>query len=444
LWDNLNEPPYSAFRKSAKLAEPEQGTLQWLLLGDEDETVEPNQDPHAWPDNQPESSLSHENFISWRDSSQSGGLLVTGPPGQGKSVLSNFVLKHLESLPGSKVIYYFCTIKNDEGSRNANSVLRALIVQLCERQRRLFQILPPDFEKDSNNFSQDSLCHILERMLGVHAYPQVYCVIDGLDVYQDGMNDLIVNLTRIFGSVAEADGHILKLFCTGRPNQTILDAWGSSPRRILRCNEDDLDVFIPKKVASLKEGYNRDMKDMMVEKLRQRAERTFLWIDVVIREIRLIAFPTVRQVEEVIETLPNELDKLYEQLVTEAVKRDPYIPRLLACVVYAKQALDLQALGHAVAIDPQESCDSYEQYSEHVPNLTEQLVRQNVGTLLDVVENKVYFIHQSVKDYFKNHNPFLHCFDGIEPRLALAHVCMRYLAMEEIGCSLEEDKFTKY
>jgi Cdc6-like AAA superfamily ATPase len=112
---------------------------------------------------------------------------VTGPPGQGKSVLSNFVLKHLESLD-SKVIYCFCSIKTDEGSRNANSVLRALIVQLCERQRCLFQMLPPNFEKHSNLFfsaSQDDLCHILKRMLEAHVYPRVYCVIDGLDVYQD-------------------------------------------------------------------------------------------------------------------------------------------------------------------------------------------------------------------------------------------------------------------
>jgi hypothetical protein len=237
------------------------------------------------------------------------------------------------------------------------------------------------------------------------------------------------------------------LFCTGRPNRAILDAWGRSPRRILRCNEDDLDVFIRERVASLAEGYNRGMKDMMVEKLRQRAERTFLWLDVVIRDMRRISFPTIQQVEEVIENLPSELDKLYEQLVTEAVKRDSYIARLLACVVYARQALDLRALGHAVAIDPQESCDSYEQYCKRVPDLTEQLVRQNVGTLLDVVENKVYFIHQSVRDYFKHHpNPFLDCFGKFEPRLTLAHVCMRYLAMEEIGCSLGSDEilFQKY
>ncbi|RYP39571.1 hypothetical protein DL767_002119 [Monosporascus sp. MG133] len=101
-WNNLNLPPYSSFRNSAKLVKPEKGTLQWLIEGKD----------------------------------------LDPPPGQGKSVFSNFVLQHLESnSPGdSKIIYYFCNIKNDEASRNANSILRALIVQLCENQQRLFHI----------------------------------------------------------------------------------------------------------------------------------------------------------------------------------------------------------------------------------------------------------------------------------------------------------------
>jgi hypothetical protein len=97
-------------------------------------------------------------------------------------------------------------------------------------------------------------------------------------------------------------------------------------------------------------------------------------------------------------------------------------------------------LGHAVAIEPQKSCKSYEQYCKQAPVLTEQLVRQNVGTLLDLVENNVYFMHQSVRDYFQHRNPLVNCFGGIDPRLTLAHFCMRYLAMEEIGCSLERDR----
>jgi hypothetical protein len=100
-------------------------------------------------------------------------------------------------------------------------------------------------------------------MLGADVYLQVDCIVDGLDIYQDGMDDLIETLARIFSSAA---GGILKLSCTGRPNPTILKAWERSPRRILRCNHNDLDAFIQRRVASLTEleGYNREMKNMML------------------------------------------------------------------------------------------------------------------------------------------------------------------------------------
>ncbi len=86
-------------------------------------------------------------------------LLVTGHPGQGKSVLSNFVVDHLYQSVGmlgsGKIIYYFCNIKNDESSRTALAVLRALVVQLCE-DGRLFRRLPNRFQDRNERSSTHS------------------------------------------------------------------------------------------------------------------------------------------------------------------------------------------------------------------------------------------------------------------------------------------------
>jgi Cdc6-like AAA superfamily ATPase len=143
VWNDLNQPPYASFRNSSKLAKLETGTLAWLVHG---EFVDHK--PKFWNWSPSQQSLGMKDFTSWRDSNSSESLLVTAPPGQGKSVLSNFVVGHLgsrvpqEPPAAIKIIYYFCNIKNDEASRNANSILRALIVQLCEHQQRLFQTLP--------------------------------------------------------------------------------------------------------------------------------------------------------------------------------------------------------------------------------------------------------------------------------------------------------------
>lgn len=437
LWNDLNRPPYSAFRKSDKLARPENGTLQWLIKG---EPVDQSRDSQPWLRNATEAALCREDFVALRDSNSSGSLLVTAPPGQGKSVLSNFVLEHLEckvlqNLQASKVIYYFCNIKNDEGSRDASSILRALIMQLCERQRQLFRHLPADLEKDSRGFFLEqfsSLCNMFERMLQDNLYERVYCVIDGLDVYKDGMDELIVQLTKIF-SPSSRQSTKLKLFCTSRPNKFILDQWGQSPSRILRCDPDDLDIFIRSRISSLESEFDESMRTFLMDSLCERAGTTFLWLDVVIRKIRMIEFPTLIKITEAIEGSPEELETFYGHLVSEARDKSEENARILAWVVYARHPLDLKALGDAIAINSQRRYRSYKEYSREIPKLTPRSVRRNLGTLLDVIEDTVYLIHQSVKDFFQEKDPLQSSFDGVLPRMVLANCCMTYLGLEEFG-----------
>lgn len=169
VWNSLNEPPYTSFRHSSKLAKPEIGTLEWLVRPEAD-----GQEPGFANTDFSQDNLTEQDFTLWKDSGKSESLLITAPPGRGKSVLSNFVVGHLqsrrhqESPTTTKVIYYFCNIKNDEASRNARSILRALIVQLCEHQQRLFQLFPSEYEKHGDHFfsaSFDTLWHVFERML---------------------------------------------------------------------------------------------------------------------------------------------------------------------------------------------------------------------------------------------------------------------------------------
>src|SRR5438876_2853718 len=82
----LNAPDYAAFRKY-KVDDPAPGTFQWFLR--------------------------HEKVLPWLSGDESTLLWIRGSPGQGKTVLSKFLLDHLESSPfnlqqNAKVIYFFC------------------------------------------------------------------------------------------------------------------------------------------------------------------------------------------------------------------------------------------------------------------------------------------------------------------------------------------------
>ena len=394
----------------------------------------------------PQRSLRMEDFISWRDSDKSEILLISAPLGRGKSVLSNFILGHLEStiLPKSplstKIIYYFCNIKNDEASRNASSILRALIVQLCEHQQRLYRVLPLDYERNNSQFfsaSFDTLSHIFEKMLHGETYVRVYCVIDGLDVYQEGMNELIFKIAEIFSLGNGAKSPVLKLLCTTRPQTPISELLKTSKHTILHCNPEDLDIFIDSRVKNLDERFTSNMRQFVRDQLCQRAEDTFLWLEVVIRRILSINMPTQRKIKDPIENSPQELDALYRLLIQGLVQRDKNNARILACVIYARRPLTLRALQDAVAINPTETYTNYEQCEEDRPSLTLNVFYNEFGTLFDVAEDQVYCIHQSVKDYFERCNPIMDSID-IDPRIFLAHVSMAYLSLEDFGYHWED------
>jgi ankyrin repeat protein len=437
-WNDLNEPPYNAFRNSSKLAKPQSGTLNWLV-----EEVD-NSAPTDQSENVPEQTLSNKEFVGWRDSNTSASLLVVAPPGRGKSVLSNFVLQHLESqvdnhpLVTTKTIYYFCNIKEAETSRNARSLLRALVVQLCERQQRLFDMLPTEYKTKSKSFlnaSFDTLWHIFERMLQDEAYGRINCIIDGLDVYHDGMDELIDKLSVEILRPQAVKSSILKFFYTSRPGAH-LSKWPFKHQVFLRCNPQDLDCFIISRTLNLGQSFTEEMREVIKRECNAQADRTFLWLEVVFRKIKLLTFPNTQKIKDAIQKSSHDLFKLYEGLISE-IRGDTDAVRLLAWVAYAMWPMNLASLEDALAVHLEDQCTSLQSRKLKRIHLTVEEVFKACGTILDVIEDKVYFIHQSVKDYFDQEDP-LKPLLTISPRLVPAYVCLVYLTSEDLGQKIDK------
>jgi ankyrin repeat protein len=432
-WNSLNQPPYDAFRNSFKLAKPQSGTLDWLVEKfDNSAHTYQCEDAHA-------RTLSNKEFVTWRDSDTSAPLLVVAPPGRGKSVLSNYVLGHLESLAHynttatTKTIYYFCNIKNDETAWNARSLLRALIVQLCECQQRLFDLLLTEYKTRSESFLNapfDTLWHIFEQMLQDEAYGRINCIIDGLDVYQDGMDELIDKLFATVPRLRARKGPVLKFFCTSRSG-THLNKWPFKYQVVLRCNPKDLDCFINSQISDLGQGFTVEMRHMIRRECsaQTKEDKTFLWLEVVFRRFKMITLPNIQRIKDTIRKSSLDLFKLYENLIHE-FREDTDVLRLLAWVAYAKERMSLASLEDAMAVHLEDQCTSLQSRKLKRAHLTVEEIFKACGTMLDVIEDKVYFIHQSVQDYFDEEDP-LRSFIGVSPRLVPAYACFAYLASED-------------
>ena len=177
----MNHPSYSHVRDHGFIAKAANGTLLWLRDCGSSFDVnreltypsDSSRDVYAADDALDKEASAEDDilndtwvfrdaFMAWMGSEGSECLLVTGPLGQGKSVLTISVLNYLEMtrttskiLERCKVIYHFCSIKFENKFQTASFVLRTFIVQLCN-DRRLFARLPSKFQANNKEFSSAS------------------------------------------------------------------------------------------------------------------------------------------------------------------------------------------------------------------------------------------------------------------------------------------------
>lgn len=186
----------------------------------------------------------------------------------------------------------------------ASSVLRALIVQLCT-DKRYFQNLPNRFQtkgesKTFHSAAFDELWRTFDDMAQSGLHNRIFCIIDGLDVYETaGMEHLVTKLGEMAGRCP------IWLFFTSRPDGPV----GSFPpgtKRNLRQPNHDVQVFITKQLELLPRSFNRFHTDIR-EGILGRAGGTFLWIHIILKEIRKIDFSNKKSVQQSSRRRPGSL-----------------------------------------------------------------------------------------------------------------------------------------
>ncbi|KFZ23512.1 hypothetical protein V502_02005 [Pseudogymnoascus sp. VKM F-4520 (FW-2644)] len=448
-WNDLNVPPYADFKDSEKVSKPVEGTLQWLINDDFSNTKDGSD------------RLRKNDFIMWRDSDQSCNLLVTAAPGQGKSVLSNFVVDNLkdhlkkQQYSRYKVIYYFCNVKNEEKYQTALSILRALIVQLCE-DRRLFQRLPNRFKGQEKLFFSASLAElwaVFSDLTTTDIYTRIYCVIDGLDVYMNEMDSLLGYFNGVFSSQTQEKSPFFKLFCTSRPEGFVINS-GLSPRRVLRASTDDLTTFVNNRLESFpKKKFSDARKEYIRTALMDRAEQTFLWISIVLGELQRLSNTSPARIKRVLEAAPKDITELYTNLIQKIMEEGSECIQILAWTTFAKRPLSLEELQIAIAVGAKRTSKvtSWEECVDEVFTLDTEWIHDNLGTLVDVIDDRPYLIHQTLRDFLRGTYIWKTeiMSDFTRPELLLANITMTYLAFNEfrserLDKSLVEDTKNKY
>ncbi|KAM0457154.1 hypothetical protein ACHAPV_006793 [Trichoderma viride] len=368
LYINALKAPDYAFFRDSKVSEPTPGTLHWFL----------------------ENKLVRQ----WLTNSQPSALWVQGSPGQGKTIL-------------------------------ANAALRSLIKQLLSVPDA-FQIISNKFNLETSSITDESIWAILEELLCSSIFDTIYCVIDALDECQDleARQRFLALIEKFVQPPLSRKGEkfaTFKAFLTSRPTVDLGRSLKQFPSIQLKASPDDLKIFISSKIQKI--GLAAELELRAIDLLSSRVEQTFLWISIILKKLKtMTTMLSEADIEQTIRESPSDLTDLYESIISQIMQSDDKATqKLLIWTVFGRRALTLLELEDALAI--QETSDSIESLRKHkIHDLTESTITIAAGTILEIVDSKVYLIHQSAKDFLlkSEHLTKVAFCKGLQPGIYLA------------------------
>ncbi|VBB80706.1 Putative HET containing-domain vegetative incompatibility protein [Podospora comata] len=350
--------------------------------------------------------LSHPNYQKWRDG-ETKLLWIKGGAGKGKTMLLATIIKQLQSrtkpdhTPTSSSLSFFFCQNTDDRLNNAVAILKGLIYLLLIQDVNLVLYLKTDYDrmgkeifdvtKNANAF--DVLSNVFRQMIQHSRSKTVYLAVDALDECEDGLPGL---LGLIRDTVLQQNR--LKWIVTSRNGVDIDEGpalENPGAKLSLELNSEAVSqaikAYIEHKVDQLPSlRSDPTQRDNVQQKLLEKAEGTFLWVDLILRSIHsVLADDAARHIDEI----PSGLPPLYDRMMGDIAKsRDGYRDACLTVLSIATLAyrplhiLELRTLTGFVY----DTAD------------LEKIVDM-CGSFLTLVENHVYPIHQSAKDYLVSH-----------------------------------------
>ncbi|PVH91746.1 WD40 repeat-like protein [Periconia macrospinosa] len=346
--------------------------------------------------------LEHDGFLQWRDGEHSRLLWIKGDPGKGKTMLLCGIINELnKSIAKRHLLSYFFCEATDSRINNATAVLRGLIYRLVVQQPSLLSHIREKYDHRGKTLFEGTnawaaLFEIFTNILQDPSLSSTYLIIDALDECE-------VDLPKLLNFIVQKStiSSRVKWVVSSRNDANIerrLQVDDSGMRLSLELKENAEQVsravglYIDDKLSRL-ESLNNSLRNQVRDILRRKADGTFLWVALVVRELE---GPGSWDPLQVAEEAPPGLHQLYDRMMNQIQRlkeKNSEMCRLLlstACVAY--RPLYLAEMGSL--------CGLSGQVSTLVRNVRTIVVM--CSSFLTVRGDQVYFIHQSAKDYLSD------------------------------------------
>jgi ankyrin repeat domain-containing protein 50 len=391
--------------------------------------------------------LQHDYYREWRQSSSSRLLWVSADPGCGKSVLAKSLIAQEMKAAESRVTCYFFFKDDNEKQKSASTALSALLHQLFSQKDSLIQHAMQDHKAEGLQLSQSfhKLWSILMKAASDPKAGEVVCILDAIDeCAESGRYQIIDALSTFYKQpTLKASGSQLKFVVTSRPyfdvERRFADLTRNFPTIRLHGEKEseaislEINVVIRSEVSRL--GRELELNDSerstLEDELLNMTHRTYLWLKLIVEVIRDEISFTKRRLKRIVGTLPATVYEAYEAILSRVRDRDKKkVQKLLHIIVAATRPLTLKEINIALAIEDHHKC--YDNLDLENEMRFGSSVRNLCGLFVSVVDQKIYLIHQTAKEFLIAKGETLtgrwrHSLDPGESDLTMARTCITYL-----------------
>ena len=362
-----------------------------------------------------------DSYVSWKTNVKPHRIFwLNGNAAMGKSVLSGQVITDLHK-SSSRCSYFFFK-HGDSLKSSVSACLRSIAYQMgCADEDVLKTLSNPElYEFSWDEMDEGSIWRRLflgaifkQADLSLH-----YWVIDALDeCYKP--SGFLTFLRRLPQN--------LKVFITSRQTAEIERFWPTiDPILFVHSikEEDtlqDLKSFIDVKLVLPHDNEEMEMK--LKTRILQKASGSFLWVALIIQELEQAY--SVGVVEEILNEVPADMNKLYERILSRmprSQRQANLAKSILTWTVLSLRSLTVMETQHFVNLDLQDTIFGLD---KSIAAICGQLVRIDKS-------NRIKIMHQTTKTFLlqqRSHPEY--AIEAMEGHTRLAEICLEFLTGSE-------------
>ena len=402
-------------------------------------------------------TLQNPKYIEWRDNDTKKLLWISADPGCGKSVLARCIIdedlpKPFQNNPSKRILYYFFKDTSPE-QRSASRAISTILHQLFASEPRLIRHALTSYREIGKALSTtfSKLWSIFTAAVTDPLARNAICVLDALDECDEQEQLELIKALEDFclHQRSPSPASNLKFLLTSRPYFQIrrdFDKLLQASDNIELAGNDEsasikkeIDLVIKHNVAklALDNRLTDKVSDHLEKRLLKTENRTYLWLRLIWEIIKKNLSGTIREMNELIDNLPSGIKDSYETLLQRCPDH-PFARKVLQIVLVAGRPLTLDEIDLAIGVNEQTL--SYADLELEGSSRLQETLPSRCGLMVSIIGSKVYFIHQTVKEFLLSEidtrssagRIWQQSLDLGESHHLVAEICLRSISFSEV------------